>query len=442
MLEETKGDFQQKQNQQYQIGLEWCITGNTIIGNSISNRVFRDNIRWGYLEAMFISQNNFQVIVPLVYSPFRLSFLPFELDYDLVKTFPVKRTEPKAFDELPVSKLLNYLTRDNIIELIGFPNFSSLNEQVRQQTGKVSLPAVKKTLADNEQFQAILDQNHGMMQQAYNKYLAANTKANDLTRQQQSKQVKLQRIQNTKIRGKKCELNEESENLKGLFERELTTYNNKKQCMKMNNKRYEERLQELLEEKEKESAAEIKKVQVECTSKTIMSLELQLEESCASYKTLEQRDKFITKQMIPLRKHEAHDIACFTFQVQPADKRCATAFQILKADDRATVVIRCLEELHLFENSATKKHIQCMFIEKEHLGFLWFEIILYKQRLIELFGSYVVTIHRITMSKACELLSDILVDESTQSEFWMTVDRVGTMGGTSEATLRTSDQYH
>ncbi|PRP73865.1 hypothetical protein PROFUN_16508, partial [Planoprotostelium fungivorum] len=41
------------------------------------------------------------------------------------------------------------------------------------------------------------------------------------------------------------------------------------------------------------------------------------------------------------------------------------------------------------EKSATKKHIQCMFIEKEHLGFLWFEIILYKQRLIELFGSYV-----------------------------------------------------
>ncbi|PRP75421.1 hypothetical protein PROFUN_15694 [Planoprotostelium fungivorum] len=86
------------------------------------------------------------------------------MDYDLVKTFPVKRIEPKAFDELPVSKLLNYLTRDNIIELIGFPNFSSLNEQVRQQTGKVSLPAVKKMLADNEQFQAILDQNHGMMQ--------------------------------------------------------------------------------------------------------------------------------------------------------------------------------------------------------------------------------------------------------------------------------------
>ncbi|PRP75185.1 hypothetical protein PROFUN_15896, partial [Planoprotostelium fungivorum] len=111
------------------------------------------------------------------------------MDYDLVKTFPVKRTEPKAFDELPVNKLLNYLTRDNIIELIGFPNFSSLNEQVRQQTGKVSLPAVKKMLADNEQFQAILDQNHGTMQQAYNKYLAANTKVNDLTRQQQSKQV-------------------------------------------------------------------------------------------------------------------------------------------------------------------------------------------------------------------------------------------------------------
>ncbi|PRP78163.1 hypothetical protein PROFUN_11293 [Planoprotostelium fungivorum] len=72
-----------------------------------------------------------------------------------------------------------------------------------------------------------------------------------------------------------------------------------------------------------------------------------------------------------------------------------TAFQILKADDRATVVICCSEEAH-----------------------------------------------RITMSNdaACELLSDILVDESTQPEFWTTVDRVGTMGGTSEATLRTSDQ--
>ncbi|PRP74824.1 hypothetical protein PROFUN_09524 [Planoprotostelium fungivorum] len=46
------------------------------------------------------------------------------------------------------------------------------------------------------------------------------------------------RIQNTKIRGKKCELNEESDNLKGLFENELASYNNKKQCMKMNNKRY------------------------------------------------------------------------------------------------------------------------------------------------------------------------------------------------------------
>ncbi|PRP74213.1 hypothetical protein PROFUN_16285 [Planoprotostelium fungivorum] len=44
---------------------------------------------------------------------------------------------------------------------------------------------------------------------------------------------------------------------------------------------------------------------------------------------------------------------------------------------------------NLREISATKKHIQCTFIEKELLGFLWYEIILYKQRLIKLFGSYV-----------------------------------------------------
>ncbi|PRP78565.1 hypothetical protein PROFUN_13398 [Planoprotostelium fungivorum] len=69
------------------------------------------------------------------------------------------------------------------------------------------------------------------------------------------------RIQNTKIRGKKCELNEESDNLKGLFEKELASYNNKKQCMKMNNKKYEGRLQDLIEEKEKEYKAEMKRLE-------------------------------------------------------------------------------------------------------------------------------------------------------------------------------------
>ncbi|PRP74955.1 hypothetical protein PROFUN_15988 [Planoprotostelium fungivorum] len=71
------------------------------------------------------------------------------------------------------------------------------------------------------------------------------------------------RIQNTKIRGKKCELNEESDNLKGLFEKELASYNNKKQCMKMNNKRYE-RLHDLIEEKEKEYKAEMKRKTNDC----------------------------------------------------------------------------------------------------------------------------------------------------------------------------------
>ncbi|PRP74954.1 hypothetical protein PROFUN_15077, partial [Planoprotostelium fungivorum] len=37
----SRGDFQQKQNQQYQIGLEWCITGNTIIGNSRDSKFNR-----------------------------------------------------------------------------------------------------------------------------------------------------------------------------------------------------------------------------------------------------------------------------------------------------------------------------------------------------------------------------------------------------------------
>ncbi|PRP74314.1 hypothetical protein PROFUN_11816 [Planoprotostelium fungivorum] len=60
---------------------------------------------------------------------------------------------------------------------------------------------------------------------------------------------------------------------------------------------------------------------------------------------------------------------------------------------RVITTTTSLARRNLRENSATKKHIQCTFIERELLGFLWYEIILYKQRLIELFGSYVVTIH-------------------------------------------------
>ncbi|PRP74163.1 hypothetical protein PROFUN_16330 [Planoprotostelium fungivorum] len=72
---------------------------------------------------------------------------------------------------------------------------------------------------------------------------------------------------------------------------------------------------ELLEEKKKEYEAEVERVQVECTSKT-MSLELQLEEML---KTIEQKDKFITKQMMVQQsgkrykeKHRAHNNACLT----------------------------------------------------------------------------------------------------------------------------------
>ncbi|PRP72996.1 hypothetical protein PROFUN_14659 [Planoprotostelium fungivorum] len=100
------------------------------------------------------------------------------------------------------------------------------------------------------------------------------------------------RIQNTKIRDKKCELNEESDNLKGLFEKELASYNNKKQCMK-----------DLIEEKEKEHKAEMKRLQIECKNKT-MSLEVQLEET---QKELENKIEFIRKQMIsPVRFADAN----------------------------------------------------------------------------------------------------------------------------------------
>ncbi|PRP78244.1 hypothetical protein PROFUN_13854 [Planoprotostelium fungivorum] len=99
-------------------------------------------------------------------------------------------------------------------------------------------------------------------------------------------------IKNTKIRGKKCELNEESDNLKGLFEKELASYNNKKQCMK----RYEERLQDLIEEKEKEHKAELEEMQ----------------------KELENKDNFIMKQMTVIRAF-SEDLIWFFCHLEPVD---------------------------------------------------------------------------------------------------------------------------
>ncbi|PRP74540.1 hypothetical protein PROFUN_15672 [Planoprotostelium fungivorum] len=169
------------------------------------------------------------------------------------------------------------------------------------------------------------------------------------------------RIQNTKIRGKKCELNEESENLKGLFERELTTYNNKKQCMKMNNKRYEERLQELLEEKEKEYVAEIKRVQVECTSKT-MSLELQLEEML---KTIEQKDKFITKQMMVKQAGKKCVVISHKTAIEHKKKHkthnnaCLTTLWFSKQAGRVHLIKMCVESVFLADdnrNTTLKTH--------------------------------------------------------------------------------------
>ncbi|PRP81117.1 hypothetical protein PROFUN_01951 [Planoprotostelium fungivorum] len=65
----------------------------------------------------------------------------------------------------------------------------------------------------------------------------------------------------------------------------------------------------------------------------------------------------------------------------------------------------------IYKLIAGRKHsvcdIQCTFIEEELLGFLWFKIILYKQRLIELFNSYVSLI-QMSYSQVSHLICLIL----------------------------------
>ncbi|PRP82429.1 hypothetical protein PROFUN_10129 [Planoprotostelium fungivorum] len=140
------------------------------------------------------------------------------MNYDFIK---LERTEPKIFHEMPISQLLNYLTQDNIIELIDFPVFNSLNEQFRHQTGKVSLAAVKM-LADNEQFQVALDENpYNDPDAKYEQYKIVPYML------QPPPRMKIQHL----LKGiRECV----SRSPGDYLDKELASYNNKKQCMKMN----------------------------------------------------------------------------------------------------------------------------------------------------------------------------------------------------------------
>ncbi|PRP76650.1 hypothetical protein PROFUN_14976 [Planoprotostelium fungivorum] len=212
------------------------------------------------------------------------------MDYNLVKTFPVKRTEPKAFDELPVILMSNfkqfwirknhgmmqqaYNKYQKCVEQYDDPDAKYEQYKIIPYSGLRNSAYEKESNAGHTNRAALLRPPPGMKIQhlpegireyvsknssEFKEYLdeiSAETKyystisrlvkketvpdARDRIRRRilqaaentaPTKQCLKHRIQNTKIRGKKCELNEESENLKGLFDRKLTTYN-KKQCYK------------------------------------------------------------------------------------------------------------------------------------------------------------------------------------------------------------------
>ncbi|PRP82478.1 hypothetical protein PROFUN_09725 [Planoprotostelium fungivorum] len=110
-------------------------------------------------------------------------------------------------------------------------------------------------------------------------------------------------LQNTKIRGKKCKkLNKESDDLKGLFEKELASYNNRKQCRN-------------------EKGTNI-------TQLKTMSLELQLEEM---QKELENKIDFIRKQMIVIRAfNERFDQLDQTIMIQQTTEQRPESFASFK----------------------------------------------------------------------------------------------------------------
>ncbi len=69
------------------------------------------------------------------------------MENDYLKTFTIKQNVPKFIDDLPVSKLLHYLTHDDIIELVGYDAFKQIQQKISQETGKVTMPTIKRLLS-------------------------------------------------------------------------------------------------------------------------------------------------------------------------------------------------------------------------------------------------------------------------------------------------------
>ena len=100
------------------------------------------------------------------------------MENDYLKTFTIKQNVPKFIDDLPVSKLLNYLTRDDIIELVGYDAFKQIQEKISQEAGKVTMPTIKKFLSTTPQFIDLLNNAEELKHKAYSKYVSATNKAN------------------------------------------------------------------------------------------------------------------------------------------------------------------------------------------------------------------------------------------------------------------------
>jgi hypothetical protein len=79
-----------------------------------------------------------------------------------------------SIDEIAPSKLINYVTKDRLIQFVSPPKYAEVEQRLRQELGKsrVNLKDVKKHLAAQPKFMQSL-RKHAIGQEAIGKYAAA-----------------------------------------------------------------------------------------------------------------------------------------------------------------------------------------------------------------------------------------------------------------------------
>jgi hypothetical protein len=88
-----------------------------------------------------------------------------------------------SIDDIAPSKLINYVTKDRLIQFVSAPKYAEVEQRLRQQLGKSkpNLKDMKKHLAAQPKFVQSL-RNHAIGQEAFDKYNAAVSRLRGIDR--------------------------------------------------------------------------------------------------------------------------------------------------------------------------------------------------------------------------------------------------------------------